>query len=454
MKIKELIHCFLFGVKHRQKYPPIVREFCLNIYYLSLRAYESIRSTFNNNLPHPSVIRSWYANCDLNCEPGISSSCLGILKKKAMLKKNMESELLVSVCFDEMYLRKHFQWCNKTNRMFGFPTFGSDTADEIVDNPADLNLDEAANQVIVFMAIGINENIKLPVAYHFINTLDAEKKMDLVGSVVDSLLRVGVIVVNIVFDGHSSNKRMCTLLGANLRLESDLFQPYFLAYNGHPVFILFDVPHMEKLIRNVLANHKYLSIANKNKIEWKFYVELVKLAKTEGFVLTHNMTLAHIEWKNRKMNVELAVQTFSKSTSDSMKFLMEQNHPKFKTADTTTKFTETFNDLFDIFNTKLKDTSNENIFKQPLSNKNKDAVFSYFSEAIKFINDLQIKNENGASVKVLNSRQNTGFKGFVINMHSLKKIYEKYVEQEKIVEFIPTYSLTQDPVEIFFGKNR
>lgn len=452
--MKELITCFLSGIKHRHKYPKIVREFCLNIYHASVKAYEVIRFFFNNNLPHPATIRSWYANSDLNCDPGISQSCVEILKKRAIAMKDKGIQLMATLAFDEMHIKQNFQWCNTSREMIGFTTYGTDALNPDDEKLEDLNLDEAANQVIVLMAIGINDHFKLPIAYHFIKRLGAEDKAELVLSAIDSLNRAGVVVPNISFDGHSSNKRMCTLLGANLKLSSDQFQPYFLNRNGDRVYIIFDVPHMEKLVRNILSDHKKLFDSDGGVIEWKFYEDLVQLSKTDGFDLTHKMTKAHIQWRNKKMRVELAVQTFSKSTAESLEFLRKEGHPKFLSAAATIKLTELFDNLFDIFNTKHNSMQNENPFKQPLSASNKDEIFEYFRNAIEYIQGLRIKNETGAVTKLVTSRQNTGFKGFVVNMHSLKGIYSKYIEQEKFAECIPTYSLTQDAVEIFFGKNR
>lgn len=47
-----------------------------------------------------------------------------------------------------------------------------------------------------------------------------------------------------------------------------------------------------------------------------------------------------------------------------------------------------------------------------------------------------------------------GFIGYIIDMRSLQLMYEKYVEREKFLYFIPTYFLSQEAVEIFFGKIR
>lgn len=297
MRTKELIRCFLFGIPHRAKYPESVRLFCLNIYYLSVRAYEAIRATFDNNLPHAATVRSWYANSDINCDPGISTSSLKILEQKANIKKSNGSELLVSICFDEMYIKKHFQYSTTSREMSGFPSYGPGSvssnnplADEI--NPQNLELSEAANQVIVYMAIGINEKFKLPIAYHFVMSLNGEEKADLTRSVVDSLGNIGVTVVNITFDGCSSNKRMCALLGANLKIESATFQPFFFNYNDHPIYIMFDVPHMEKLVRGVLSDAGKLYDSNGKAICWSHFEQLVELAEKDGFCLTNKMTRA------------------------------------------------------------------------------------------------------------------------------------------------------------------
>lgn len=39
-------------------------------------------------------------------------------------------------------------------------------------------------------------------------------------------------------------------------------------------------------------------------------------------------------------------------------------------------------------------------------------------------------------------------------MYSVMSLYEEFVEKEKLLEYLPTYSLNQDAVEIFFSKTR
>lgn len=96
----------------------------------------------------------------------------------------------------------------------------------------------------------------------------------------------------------------------------------------------------------------------------------------------------------------------------------------------------------------------ENVYKRPLSKENKNEVFSRFDDAIQYISGLKVKDETGVVKNILMSQSNTGFKGFIIGMYSLMGIYTKYVENEQIIDHIPTYMMNQDHVEIFFGKNR
>lgn len=440
--MKELINCLLVGVSHKEKYPEAVRNFCLMIHTLSVRAYEAIRSYFGNNLPHSGTIRSWRANADLNCDVGINEACLNILKRKAEEKRASGSELIVSVIFDEMHIRRMFQWCNSSRKILGFPTIGVHENSNV----------EAANQVIVFMVCGINERIQLPLAYHFILKLKAEERKTLLLSIIESLVNVNIKVANIAFDGLSSNKRMCTLLGACLNIFSDKFKPYFEVSNGDKVRIIFDICHMEKLVRGTIGTKEVIFDSADNKIEWKYFENLVNYSK-KGFGFTHKLTKDHIEWKQNKMKVDLAVQILSESTATSIEYLMKNGYKEFADATWTIDFVRMFNHLFDVFNSKT--LQHENPMKRSLNPNNKEEIFKLFETAIEKIKGYKILNKTGEKiVRLVKSGLQTGFKGFIINMYSLMSLYEEYVEEKKLLASIPTYHLNQDPVEILFGKVR
>lgn len=151
------------------------------------------------------------------------------------------------------------------------------------------------------------------------------------------------------------------------------------------------------------------------------------------------------------MKVDLAVQTLSESSAASLEFLESKDVTEFIGAKHTIKFIRTFNTLFDVLNTK--DNQNKNIFKRALNKENAATIFQVFDNAIKYIKGLMMLNDKGKVIRVCNSRINTGFNGFIINMLSLKNVFQDYVEEQQLTNMLKTYCFQQDPVEIFFGKN-
>lgn len=110
---------------------------------------------------------------------------------------------------------------------------------------------------------------------------------------------------------------------------------------------------MTKLIRGASPELKIFFDPANGKIEWKHYEELLKFDK-RGFGLTHKLTQNHINFKQRKMKVNLAVELFSASTADSLEFLKKEGYIDFKNADPTIYCTRMMNKLFDIFNSKVE----------------------------------------------------------------------------------------------------
>lgn len=320
------------------------------MHYHSPRAYEFLRQTFNNHLSHSVTIRSWYANSDLNTAPNvINEHCLNVLRKKVSEKAEKGEKLICSLIFDEVNIHKHIQWSNKERKLIGYATTGNKEANQDEAHNEETKSD-VANQALVFMVCAVNDSFQLPISYYFINSLDADSKKDLVEKIIETLMDCNIIVSNVTFDGLQSNKKLCKLLGAALNVYSPFFKPS-IRVRGQNIQIFFDACHMLKLVRNQLSTKETLFDYNGNPIDWQYFVDLVHM-NDRGFNLMHKMTRKHIEWRNRKMKVDIAVQTLSESTASSMEFLMKKELPEFADAEHTIKFVRVFNTLFDIFNSK------------------------------------------------------------------------------------------------------
>lgn len=406
MKHKDILTCLINGVPARAKYPASVREFCFQISFLSQRTYKYIRNTFNNNLPAPSTIRTWYANCDLSSPPGINLKAIRYLERNVATMRCMNSELVCSISVDEMYIHQNIQWIKSKKSLLGVPTYGGDATSDSV---------EFANQAIVFMLCGVNERLQLPFAHHFVASLDGKKRGTLLKEALAAIREIGIVVLNITSDGLPANETMCKELGANFDFNSNNYKPFIDSEDGHKTYVLKDAPHMLKLVRNALGNKKHFRDSNGRDIRWSTIEKLYEFGKTNIFNLTHKLNQKHIEWNRNPMNVRLAVQTLSLSTANSLEILQKEGIPGFEMVNGEMEFIRCFNNLFDVFNTKMDRSDNPNIFKRALCPQNRETIFELFEKSITYIKGLKLidHDDGGRSINALASRVKTGFNGIV-----------------------------------------
>lgn len=473
-EIARLLRCLSHGIKSRERYPEIVRKFCCSIHYHSPAAYRVVRSTFGNNLPHPHTIASWYRYSNINGCPGFHSETFERLKKIADdVLKTTGKPLVCSLIVDEMYIKKQIRWCNQSQQFLGHCSYGAKQDDGFLP---------VANQAIVFFLNGINQQIEFPLGYHFIKALTADDKANLYTEVINKVSDCAVIINNVTFDGLSSNFAMCRKLGANLNIFSDEFQPFILnPLDNSRIFIIFDSCHLLKLVRNTLGNKGTIFDDNGERVKWNYIVKLLEFSEKNN-IHTHKLSRKHIEFKSSIMNVRIAAETLSQSVADSLEFMLNKGVSGFQSCQSNIRFNRFMNSLFDIFNSMAKrderdmsDMSNmygteiteiqsrqnrqngQNVLKRPLNAENKAAVFSFLDEAENYIKSLKITTTlNGKTKRMLvtKTRNSTGFKCFIINIAALKQIYQYLVEEKQYIIDLPTYLMSQDFLERFFGKLR
>lgn len=415
-----------------QKYSEKVRAFALTLHFHSPRGYDFVRKQFNNHLPHESTIRKWYQMSKSNGEPGFCKSNLEALEALAKEYTDKGEKLVCALTFDEMSIRRHIQWSDARKEFIGRVDYG-------------FNVPVAKN-AIVFMVNGVGRNFNIPIAFFFIDSLNASERKHLLLEIITTLTELNVRLISVTFDGLAANIPMCEELGACFKLNK--FKPYFYNHITHDkIYVILDPSHMEKLVRNTLATEKILYDANNSKIEWKYFELLEKYRTEQGLTLTHKLNKKHIQWDRNKMKVSLAVQTLSESVADSMEFLMKNGYEEFADCSATITFIRYFNHIFDTLNSKKLDDSS--IFKSSLSSSNKEAIFSFFEDAMTYIKKL--KKADGK--RLIFSKLKTAFKGFLTDMHSMKGIYEECIGNE-MMDQLCTFRFSQDPLESLFGRIR
>lgn len=433
----------LLSHKKRQNYSETVKCFAVTLHYYSPRAYQYVRQRFGNRLPTPRTLISWYSSVDGN--PGLTSETLAILQKKAEEANSNGKRLLVNLMMDEVAIRRQVEW-NAVKKQFDgsiqYAGFLPEASDEL----------PMAKEALVFMITCATESWKIPIGYFLIDGLDTEQKVTLVQTILQYLSSINVTVITFIFDGTSTNISTANKLGACLKYGPN-FRTYFdHPVTGEPVFIILDVCHMLKLVRNTIGAKKQLKASN-GLIEWKYIELLNDVQQISGQTIAGKLSNRHINFESEKMRVDLAAQTLSRSVAESLDEL-RRTRPDFHLSETTADFIRTINDLFDVCNSKHADAKG---FKRPISRSNFQTYCYLFDKAERLIYSLEImqkKHDRLVWQPILSSINKTGFLGFIVAIQSFKKIFALYIIEKREIDVLMCYRMSQDHLETFFSAIR
>lgn len=387
-----------------------------------------MRNSWGNLLPHPSTLRAWYTIID--GKPGFTAEAFKAIKMQNELKS-----VICNIVIDEMSIKEELIYDN--NRFYGGVDFGTEMDASSENVPL-------AKNALVFMAVAVNGSWKIPVGYFLIKNLTGSERANLLKICLELLNETGATVQSITFDGAPVNIAMCNSLGANFNYDSVHFKPYFY----HPItdkknYIFFDACHMLKLIRNCLGDKGVIMDNEQNKILWYYIKELNNIQKKEGLHLATKLTNKHINFNNHRMNVKIAAQTLSLSVASALLYLKEANYMNvFKDVAATSLFCKTFNDIFDVLNTKNKFSSKKDII---LTKNNFIELKAKTENYNNYIENLTIPGGQ----KIIKSNRKTGFLGFIINLKNMFCLF-----QDINTEYLLTFKLSQDFLETFFGAIR
>ena len=257
----------------------------------------------------------------LDASPGISSVMIEQLKVKA---EEDETYRNCTLMLDGMSIRQHITYDSAKGDMVGFVDLGDGQQG-----------DQAANDALVFMVVGTSGHWKAPVAYFLNHGLTATAQSQLVLLTLSRLHEAGLVVRALTMDGHTSNYRMCAVLGCDIASEQTSFlEPA----SQQEVAIIFDACHMQKLLRNMLKAYGMIVSADGQQVKWAYIEELQRLQEATGLRLGNKLSHRHTNFENVKMKVCISVQTLSASVATALQFLKESGHPAFQDVSGTISF--------------------------------------------------------------------------------------------------------------------
>lgn len=438
----ELINCLVNGNRGKQ-YSKNIRKFCLRLNYHSSAAYQSLREFFNKNLPAKRTMQLWYST--IEASPGkVCKDALDILREKAVAYQEENShQLHLTLISDEMSIRKEICWDNEMKKFVGFSETTNSSQQQDHDEVPDQNSQKlkVAKDALVLLVVG--PDFKLPVAYYLLNGLESFDRAAATLDVIRQVEDVGARFVSLTADGLFANLTVAETLGAKF----DENRTYFLSptYSEHKIYIIFDAPHMLKLVRKHFCLDKIYH--NEQLVDWNLVRVLSEKQSSDNFNLCNKLSKLHIDWHQKPMNVRLAAETISQSVANALEQLHRDGYPDFENATATVEFIKTFDNVFNVMN--FAEKNRRDGFKQPICDETAEQIFSFGEKFKEYVNELEIRMKT-KRLPILKSRSKMGFFGFYHNFTSLKGIYEDFVQNGPLKEFY-TFQFSQDHLETFFS---
>ena len=141
----------------RAKFPPELRIFASTLQFYSAKAYEYVRAKFSKALPHVATVRKWFSN--IKGEPGFQDLAFNLLSKKVQQGQESNNKIVVALMLDEMSLKKQIDYDTRDSSQKGYIDLGTGENDDS---------SKEATQALIFMAVGVNQHFKIPIAYFFV----------------------------------------------------------------------------------------------------------------------------------------------------------------------------------------------------------------------------------------------------------------------------------------------
>lgn len=383
------------------------KMFAIDLLIYSPQAYQCLKTALN--LPNKNALIGY----KLNIPPNFDDKVLHRLKVK--LNSLPIAAKYCIICIDKFPLKSKLYYDTKADEITGFHCINERKKTEMAKN------------AYVIMIQGIFYNWQQPVAYALLGDGEYYEDLDTwLNNVICKLSGIGIEVKAIASDNSPYFENFAK--GKNVTEVN----PY-ISYNNKAISYIFDVHHLMLSIRNYLLKGD-LSYGSQ-KISWDYIKMLYQneAQKERSKKLVPKLTDCHIEpGKKDKMNVQLALETFSRTVSVALHTYIDFGQLP-EEARPTAHFIETLNNLFDLLNSSKVKCKNE------------------IQSALRMTQD-QIKFVKEATEMLANIKSSTAgaelIEHFQITITSIKTLYNDLTNNE--FEYVLTGRLNKDCVTTFY----
>ena len=419
--LTELCAMKIIGKKLKKlKYTPFQIWLSINIFAAcGASNYYLFKNLFK--LPSICTLRRYLSK--LKSEPGVTQSNAHLLYLKVAPKNVHEN--LCWILMDEMSLKEGIHYDERTDNIVGYCDDGKNRSNAYV------------NSSLVVKVVGLTRAWKYPLGYFFNHTgMDSQKIAEILLTSIKVLEAEGLEVLGVTTDAGANFDKM---FRENFAVtESD---PFF-KLNNKTYYVCKDPPHLVKNARNYLNKGPIKVPGIEGLAEWKHVVELYDMNNESSMKITPRLTGEAVSGLifGSKMKVSLAVKVLSNSVSASLRTLVQEGKME-PSALATSAYCKKMNDIFDCLNSLT--SKDKNPLRKPLT-ENCDEKIKFLQESIIWLRDLQEANKDRPKPKFI-----TGMQQSINVVIMLRRLFT-----EKNIKFLSTRRLSQDPLELFFGKIR
>ena len=395
----------------RRRYAVKDKMMALSIFYQSQKAYKLLSKLFA--LPSKRTLQRSLERT--NIMPGFDNSIFAALKVKT--DSMGQTEKCVALVFDEMSLKTALVYNHGLDKIEGFEDFGEEGSSHFV-----------ADHALVFMVCGLMSKWKQPLGYFLTaGTVKPETLQKLTSKCLVKLEEIGLCPKVVICDQGSNNRSYLE------KLEKVSIEKPYMMHNGKKVFVMFDPPHLLKNVRNnfIKSNYQYDDI----EVKWEYIVDFYNLDKAMSIQMAPKLKDKHINLAPfAAMRVNLAAQILSHSVAAGINTLCSLgNLPDDASA--TAKFIETFDQLFNTFNSSCPKSSQP--FRHALNNDS--GHIQFLEGCLRFLSKVKTGKNTVVPCIV----------GWQISIKSLLGLWKEL--QEIGFKYLLTNRLNQDCIENLFS---
>ena len=395
----------------------------LGLFYKSPAAFRFLARIFN--LPGMRTLQRFISAFDV-CT-GFNCDYLHALQKRA--ESLNSKERCVVVTFDGMSLRSALKYLEYKDRIMGFVDFGAFQSSEP-------SRGQVAKHALQFMVRGISTRWKQPIGHIFIgNSISPDVLKQMITTLIAILENIHLVVKAVICDQEASHRSCLNSLGVTTT------DPFFVADSGNKVYVMHDVPHLFKNVRNNLLTYNF--VVDAEEISFDHIAKLYELDSKSTLRLAPKLIKDHIDIKMfKKMSVRLATQVLSESVGVAIAAYVH-----FKQMDAvalpTSSFVKKMNTLFDILNSQSP--SEKHKWKKPLTKQSREKM-EFLDETTEWISSWKFKNKKTGKMK-----ETLPFKeGLQMSLRAIRSLCCDLLHNDKF-NFVLTSRFNQDIVENWFS---